>query len=56
MADGIKEKIEEANKSAIQVLASVLVGVKPALEVVPDDEEKHDHACGTSKLAKLADP
>ena len=39
MADGIKEKIEEANKSAIdKVLASnpVLVDIKPALEVVPD--------------------
>ena len=38
MANGIKEKIEDANKNAIdKVLVSnpVLVDVKPAIEAVP---------------------
>ena len=38
MANGIKEKIEDANKKAVdKILTSnpVLVDVKPAIEVVP---------------------
>ena len=56
MANGIKEKIEDANEKAIdKVLTSnpILVDVKPAIEVVPGMKKNMIHACRSSnRLAK----
>jgi len=52
MGNGIKEKIEDANKKAIgKVLASnpILVDVKPAIDVVPGMKKNMIMHAGTNE-------